>query len=123
MAIDRLERGQQDQYDIDAIYSTWCDFIKANMYSSIPYERRYPGRSTKKHRPGKPWWNDTLLDMWPKLSRAENMWLESSGQSEKARLKAEYVRIRKSFDRGVNRAMRLHWYSVQSELENECNVD
>ena len=43
--------------------------------------------------------------------------------SEKARLKSEYVILRKTFDRKVQRCKRLHWFSLQSELEQECNID
>ena len=64
-----------------------------------------------------------MADLWSKLCQAERKWLKSTGQQEKVRLKAEYVGIRKSFDREVQRAKRLYWYSLQSELENECNVD
>ena len=123
VAIDTLERGRQDQHDIDTVYSKWCDYIKVNMYNSIPYKRHYPSRSAKKHRPGKPWWNDKLSDMWAKLSQAESSWLKSFCHSEKTRLKSEYVRLRKGFDKEVQRAKRFHWYSIQSELENECNID
>ena len=38
-------------------------------------------------------------------------------------MKAEYVCIRKNFDREVQRAKRYHWYSMPSELEIECSVD
>ena len=53
MAIDRLEQSQQDQQDIDSVYSTWCHFVRQNMYSSVPYKRVSSGYSTKRHKPGK----------------------------------------------------------------------
>ena len=121
--IDRLEGGRRDQQDIDGIYNSWCDFVKTNMYSSVPHRRQYFGRKAKKHKPEKPWWSTVLSDLWSKLCQAERKWLKSTGQQEKVRLKAEYVGIRKSFDREVQRAKRLYWYSLQSELENECNID
>ena len=37
--------------------------------------------------------------------------------------KCEYVTSRKSFDKEVQRCKRLHWYNLQSELEQECNID
>ena len=51
VTIDKLEQGWQDQSDIDAVYSTWSDYmyIKANMFSCIPYKRHYPGRNAKKN--------------------------------------------------------------------------
>ena len=70
---------------------TFCRAVN----SSIPYKRQYIGRSAKRHKPAKPWWNDNLSDLWARLSRAESNWLKRSGQSEKVRTKAEYVRLRK----------------------------
>ena len=45
--------------------------------------------------PEKPWWNNTLSDIWAKLCHAERKWLKGTGQQEKARLKTGYVGIRK----------------------------
>lgn len=94
------------------------------MYSSVPYKRVSTGYTTKRHKPRKPWWNSTLTDLWSRLSQDERSWLKSrGGSSEKARLKSAYVTLRKSFDREVQRYKRLHWYNLQSELEQECNID
>ena len=123
MEIDRLEQSQQDQQDIDSVYSTWCHFVRQNMYSSVPYKRVSSGYNTKRHKPGKPWWNNNLSDLWSCLSQAERSWLKGTGLSEKARHKSEYVSLRKSFDREVQRCETHHWYSLQSELEQECNTE
>ena len=41
----------------------------------------------------------------------------------KIRLKPDYVYIRKQFDRAVQSGKRLHWYSLQKNLLDECNMD
>lgn len=123
-AISRLEQSHQDQQDIDSVYNNWCQFVKQTMYLSVPYKRVSTGYTTKRHKPRKPWWNSTLTDLWSRLSQAERSWLKSrGGSSEKARLKSAYVTLCKSFDREVQRYKRLHWYNLQSELEQECNID
>ena len=37
--------------------------------------------------------------------------------------KSKDVRVRKEFDKEVQRAKRSHWYSLQEEMLDECNVD
>ena len=44
-------------------------------------------------------------------------------KNDKVRYKASYVGIRKQFDREIQRAKRWHWYSMQKNLLDECNVD
>lgn len=50
-------------------------------------------------------------------------WLRCKCKNDKVRYKASYVGIRKQFDREIQRAKRLHWYSMQKNLLHECNVD
>ena len=54
LAIDKLEQGRQEQQGIGEIYSSWCNFVKTNLYNSVPYKRQYIGRSAKRHKPAKP---------------------------------------------------------------------
>ena len=92
----------------------------------MPYKRvvTQGGTNTsKKRKPGKPWWSNKLTEMWSRLSLAEREWLRSSDRKDKINLKAKYVKLRKEFDREVQRAKRMYWFSLQSELLNECNID
>ena len=123
MFIDHLEQSQQNQQDVDSAYSTWCQFVRQNMYTSVPYKRVVNGYCANRHKPTKPWWNDKLSELWSRLSGAERDWLRSKGASEKTRLKTEYIKLHKSFDREVQRCKRLHWYYLQAEFEQECNID
>ena len=79
--------------------------------------------NTKKRRPGKPWWSDRLSEIWSLVCDAEKLWLHSQCRSETLKYKSNYVNIRKIFDKEVQRAKRLHWYSLQKSLLDEFNVD
>ena len=48
---------------------------------------------------------------------------ELSDRRDESSLKAKYVKFRKEFDREVQRAKRMYWLTLQSELLNECNID
>ena len=64
--MSNLEQGLQSQADIDNFYGEWCDLVKHNMYASVPYKRvvTQGGTNTsKKRKPGKPWWSNKLIEM------------------------------------------------------------
>ena len=56
------------------------------------------------------------------MCRSEKLWLACKAHNEKARLKSKYTNTRKQFDREVQRAKRLYWYSMQKSLLDEYNV-
>ena len=64
-----------------------------------------------------------MFELWSRLSQAELNWLRGCGQGEKSRRKAEYISLRKDFDRKVQRSKRLYWFSLPAQLENECNIE
>ena len=37
--------------------------------------------------------------------------------------KSKFVRVRKEFDKEVQRAERSHWYSLQEDFLDKCSVD
>ena len=84
----------------------WCDIVKNNMYKSVPHKIIVNNVSSKfrKHRQGKPWWSVLLTDLWSKLCTAEKKWLSCTVRSLKHIFKADYVKLRKHFDRVVQKA-------------------
>ena len=57
------------------------------------------------------------------ICRAEKLWLPCQSRNHKLKFKSEFTHLRKQFDREVQRAKRTHWYSLQKNLLDECNVD
>ena len=93
------------------------------MYRKLPNKNIHYGSSNKRRRPGKPWWSDKLTDLWNNVCIAEKAWLSCIDVSDKKSFKTVYINKRKIFDREVQRAKRLHWYSLQTQLVDECNID
>ena len=126
-AIGKLESSVRSQSDIDSVYSDWCGLLKDHMLQNIPHKRIKHTLSNatlhKRHRPGKPWWSEDLSELWAAVCKSEKLWLSSHVHNEKARLKSKYTNARKQFDREVQRAKRLYWFSMQKSLLDECNVD
>ncbi len=114
MFVTHVEGSLRMQNDIDVAYDGWCDIVRGEMYGSLPYKSATVGVRNKKRRPGKPWWTDTLTNMWNDACRKETLWLKCNSHSEKVRLKAQYCIARKSFDKEVQRSKRLFWFNLQS---------
>ena len=125
--IIKLESSMRSQQDIDRVYTDWCDLLKNHMLHSIPHKHTKQTHTSanahKRHRPGKPWWCENLSELWVEVCRYEKLLLSCHAHNEKMQLKSKYTNTRKQFDREVQRAKRLYWYSMQKSLLDECNVD
>ncbi|XP_052808975.1 uncharacterized protein LOC128237452 [Mya arenaria] len=121
--ISKHETGFQTQSDIDGVYNDWCNIISHNMNSKLPSKVIKFGSNNKKRRPGKPWWSDTLTEVWNNVCIAEKAWLSCADIGIKKTLKTVYIDKRKLFDRQVQRAKRLYWFTLQTQLLDECKVD
>ena len=64
-----------------------------------------------------------MADLWSSVCEAEKQWLRSQCRSDKLKYKSKFVRVRKEFDKEVQRAKCSHWYSLQEAMLDECNVD
>ena len=126
-AIAQLESSLRTQSDIDGVYTDWYKILKDQMLKELPVIKRKNCQTnslnSKNHRPSKPWWSDKLADLWSSVCGAEKQWLRSQCRSDKLKYKSKFVRVRKEFDKEVQRAKRSHWYSLQEEILDECNVD
>ena len=126
-AIAQLESSLRSQSDIDGVYTDWCKILKDQMLKELPVIKRKNCQTnslnSKKHGLSKPWWSDKLADLCSSVCDAEKQWLRSQCRSDKLKYKSKFVRVRKEFDKEVQRAKRSHWYSLQEEILDECNVD
>ena len=113
--MNRLEGSMRTQNDIDSAYGDLCYIIKAEMQTKLTSKHikiNQSNRSNKRRRTGKPWWSETLSEKWNNICKAEKEWLSCQVVTRKARLKSVYVRVRKDFDRSVQRAKRIHWFNI-----------
>ena len=92
------------------------------MYDNLPYKTILTGVSNKRRKIGKPWWSDRLTNLWNDVCIAERSWLRCDEKHCKSVRKSNYISKRKLFDSEVQRAKRKHWFSMQTDLVNECNL-
>ena len=69
--------------------------------------------SNKRRKIGKPWLNENLTILWNELCKAEKMFLKCNNIYERKRLRVEFVKYRKYFNRNVQKFKRLYWFNMQ----------
>ena len=122
-AIADLEGSLRSQTDIDVAFGGWCDIVNHEMYDRLPFRSVCCGVNNKKRRPGKPWWNNSLTDLWNDVCKSEKDWLNCNSMTMKRKLKSDYCYARKLFDKEVQRSKRHHWYKMQHDILNDVNTD
>ena len=98
--------------------------MNTNIKDRIPFKTISFGYSSnKRRRPGKPWWNDELTKLWSDVCTANRSWVSCKQFGLKKHLRSDYIRIRKVFDRNVQKYKRLYWYNQQQQILNERVLD
>ena len=120
-AIADLEGSLRSQEDIDVAFNGWCNLVKGEMYAKLPSNPVMSGLQNKKRRPGKPWWDETLSDLWNNVCLTEKNWLKCIDKGMKKNLKHVYCTARRIFDRETQRAKRVYWFKMQTDILDSVN--
>ena len=116
-----LEGSYRTQADIDVAYTGYCNLVKDEMDYRLPCKPVMSGLRNKKRRPGKPWWSETLSDLWNSVCLTEKDWLKCIDKGMKKNLKTVYCSAKKCFDREVQRAKRFYWFKLQTYILDNVN--
>ena len=82
------------------------------------------GLDNKRRRHKKPWWNDDLAAKWNQVCLAERNSLKTKGNNTcKNELKSIFTRLRKDFDREVQRTKRQYWVQLQNEMVSSLDTN
>ena len=123
--VSQLEQGFREQLDIDNAYTEMCAVIKAEMVDKLPKKIYIQNSATsnKRRRLAKPWWNESLNNLWNDTCIAEKKWLKCKQSRDKTHLRSDYVAKRKLFDKHVQRSKRKYWYELQTDLVKASEAD
>ena len=123
-----LEASHRTQNDIDNTYKILCNNIKKEMAEKLNKCNVKIGNasSNKRRKIGKPWWNETLTYLWNEVCISEKLFLSCNDVCKRKRLRVEFVKCRKIFNRNVQKYKRHFWFNMQSDLlddvkSNSCN--
>ena len=84
--ITKLEHTRREQEELDATYRDICEIIHDEMDNKLPIKiiTISEGPSSNKTRKvRKPWWNDTLTELWNIAYETEKDWRSAEGQEKK----------------------------------------
>lgn len=115
--INNIEQARESQGAIDTVYAELCDSIHDEMNRRIP---RYnsSSRCNKRHKFRKPYWNETLSDLWNAMRVAENEFLRCNGpRHTKSAKRSDYLTTRSRFDRELKRTERDYHRLVAVDIE------
>ena len=116
--IQSIEEDCRDQGEMDKAYNVFIDTVFTEMDKRLPVKCV---KSDMGHKSAKsfykPYWSDELQNAWDTKVQAEKIWLKENGAT-KQRLKGEYCKHRKCFDRLLKKAKRQYQNSQIKELED-----
>ena len=121
ITIDSIEQRHTNQENIDSIYERVCEIYYNEMDEKLKY---FDCRNTKRaRRTLKPWWNQTLAQLFDVYRQAEKRYLKCTYRAEKARLLAEFKLKRGKFDKQYRKAKRSYDLDIkigiaESETQN-----
>lgn len=100
--IEKLQSEQLTQDSLDNAYGHFCTLLKNEMDRCLNPKVITLGSTTqrKKRRTKKPWWSDTLTNMWNEMCVEEKKWLRSTGNERKLQ-RNRFIEKRKLFDKQV----------------------
>ena len=118
--IDEFIASLQAKIDIlstDSIYMyTKCIVsLEEEMRTKLSHSNRSCGGCSSKHRRYKPFWSDTLTELWNSYTDKLNLW-KTSKATDKSELRNQWIIDRKVFDKALLAAKRNYWLSMQQEL-------
>ena len=113
-----LEASLRTQHNINNAYNSLCNNIKKEMSENLNKCKVKIGNasSNKRRKIGKPWWNENLTCLWNEVCNAEKLFLNCNNVCERKRLRVEFVKCRKLFNRNVQKHKRLFWFNLQNDL-------
>ncbi|VDI48001.1 Hypothetical predicted protein, partial [Mytilus galloprovincialis] len=103
--IGQIEHSRETQENVDKIYDNLCNLIIAEMDDKIP--KTSSNKSNRRHKHTKPYWNDTLKDLWNAMRMREKDFLACTGnRHRKTAIRQEYIQARDIFDKTLRKTER-----------------
>ena len=104
---DRLLQLENDQEEIDHIYTDLCRNLFGEMDQFLEYKKA--STNTKKQlKLSKPYWNSALSQLWRQMKNAEKRYVkfEGSNVNMHRQLRQEFKDAQKNFDKSLRAAAR-----------------
>ena len=107
-----FEKLEYNCMDINEAYSIFCDVIKKEMYSKIPFIDKNvnkSGMSKTVNRKRKSFWDIELTKIWNNMKLKEKEFIRFSGNyKDKSKYRQNYLLARSEFDKMLRKKERIH---------------
>ena len=115
--IRNIQQSVNTQEELDNVCSRLILTLKTEMNDKMTHRtvKIQPSGNNKKRKVSKPWWSDSLSELWNEQCKAEKAMLKGQ-HSIRNRLRHVFVTARKRFNREVQRAKRQYIY-VKNKLK------
>ncbi|CAG2186862.1 unnamed protein product [Mytilus edulis] len=122
--ITELEESEINQLNLDNKYEDFVKIVHTEMDLKLIKRKTniYDGKSNKRRRMKKSWWNDNLTLLWNDVCKAERAWHKCHSGCKKD-LRHIFVEKRKLFDKSSQKAKRQFWYNSQEQLLDDQKRD
>ncbi|CAG2253195.1 unnamed protein product [Mytilus edulis] len=122
--ITELEESVINQLNLDNKYEDFVKIVHTEMDLKLVKRKTniYDGKSNKRRRMKKSWWNDNLTLLWNDVCKAERAWHKCHNGCKKD-LRHIFVEKRKLFDKSSQKAKRQFWYHSQEQLLDDQKRD
>ena len=115
--IRNIQQSVNTQEELDNVCSRLISTLKTEMSDKMTHRtvKILPSGDNKKRKVNKPWWSDSLSELWNEQCKAEKAMLKGQN-SIRNRLRHVFVTARKRFNREVQRAKRQYIRQKQAEI-------
>ncbi|CAG2201678.1 unnamed protein product [Mytilus edulis] len=122
--ITELEESELNQLNLDNKYEVFVKIVQTEMDLKLNKRKTniYDGKSNKRRRMKKSWWNENLTLLWNEVCKAERAWHKCHNGCKKD-LRHIFVEKRKLFDKSSQKAKRQFWYNSQEQLLEDQRQD
>jgi hypothetical protein len=115
--IDAIESSREEQAEIDQIYAKFTDAVIEEMNNTIP-NFVIGGKSKKRLRTRKSFWNDELQNLWNEMHNREKL-LKSFNSKQDKRIKlANFKECQYKFDKKYRYYERNSRYNMSETIDN-----
>ena len=115
--IDKIEKTESQQTELDCIYSKLCQCILNEMDTCLKYNSQSKV-TRKRFKSYKHFWNSDLMHLWKNMCATERAFRSVSTDKElKSAMRMKYIAARKNFDKNLLFNERQYNNKIVKKLE------